>query len=59
VGFAVAPDGQDLWLFDSATGERLLSSSEVEAERQAAVERAIAAEAELARLRRQLGLDRP
>jgi Uma2 family endonuclease len=61
--FTVAPDGRDPWLIDAATGERLLSSSEIEAAWQAAEERAVreaearrAAEAELARLRRKLGL---
>jgi Uma2 family endonuclease len=46
--FAVAPDDRDLWLIDAATGERLLSPTEIEAARQAAEERA-AREAETRR----------
>ena len=38
--FAIAPNRQDPWLIDAATGERLLSSSEVEAAQRAAEERA-------------------
>lgn len=71
--FAIAPNRKDPWLIDAATGERLLSSSEERAARQAAEERATVAEeratreaearreaeAELARLRKTLGLGDP
>jgi Uma2 family endonuclease len=61
--FAVAPDGRDPWLIDAATGERLLNPTEIEAaaEERVTAEQAArrAAEAELARLRRQLGISEP
>ncbi len=73
VWFAIAPDRQDPWLIDAATGERLLTGRETRAARReaeqarqtaeeraaAAEERAAAAEAELARLRQKLGLGDP
>jgi Uma2 family endonuclease len=52
--FGVADDGRTLRVFDAVTGERLLTSQELEASSKAANERAARAEAELARLRAEL-----
>ena len=56
-GLILRPEGQNLRLIDAVTGERLLGRREEAAARQAAEERNRALEAEIARLRRELGRD--